>query len=230
MPNRLLNGLLLLVMAQLVCRHLVAFLPEQAADIAWNVVDISRAMGLSATSAICTLLTPWRLLRIKSVCAAVAGYYVVDLVTCITWYVFNTPSPTVTGVAQGAAVATTLWVYWCRSYSQPSDPLLPGYVYCVRHIPTNTQDFAISLCGIFGSNGGYSIYIDGYMWKFAQGRLVCRKVTDIPPLTYHVTRGAHVTDAILRELNDAVGMRWSIRYNCVTILGRIWQRSLRGTL
>jgi len=229
MSSRSLNALLSVVTVQLVLRHLVAFLPDQAADIAWNVADISRALGLSATLALCTILTPWRLLRVKSVCAALTGYYIVDLVTCTTWYAFHTPSPIITGVAQGVVVTAVVCVYWYRSYCQPSDTLIPGYVYCVRHIPTTGQDFAISLMGIFGPDGGYSIYIDGYMWKFAKGRLVCRKVSSIPMLAYHVTRGVPATDAVLRELNDALGMRWSIRYNCVTVLGRIWRRSLHGT-
>lgn len=233
MPNLLQNQqpsqnltvrlLLLVVLAALVSRHLLPALPELAADIAWYITDVLRAIGMFAALAMCATLTPWRMLRIKCLCAALCAYYVSDAILCATWYAWNFPSPIITLVIQGAAFFVATSYYWQRSYEQPSDQLEPGHLFSVRHIPANPQDFLISMSGLYGPDGGYSLYADGYLYKFASGRMVRRKVSSLPAISYHVTRGARLDDAIISRLDDLVGMQWSLNKNCLTTLGRIWR-------
>lgn len=114
--------------------------------------------------------------------------------------------------------------YWRRSYDQPSDAIEDGYLYCVRHIPSNAQDFLISMLGIYGSDGGYSLYANGHLYKFASGRLVRRKVSSLPSISYHVQRGGKTAPDLIEYLDSMIGTKWTWRENCLTILAPIWRR------
>lgn len=221
--NRTVSLLLLVVMAQWACRHLLPLLPVQAADLAWNIADVLRAIGMAATIGLCVTLTPWRMLRLKCFLAAFCGYYISDAIVCATWYAWQFPSPILMLAAQGTSFMFSAAYYWRRSYDQPSDPIEPGYLYCVRHIPSNTQDFLISLSGIYGPDGGYSLYANGFLYKFSSGRMVRRKVSSLPASGYHVTRGDRADDAIVSRLDSLIGMPWTLNKNCLTVLGRIWR-------
>lgn len=223
--SRTVSLLLLVVMAQWACRHLLPLLPAQAADLAWNIADILRAVGMAATLGLCATLTPWRMFRLKCLFAALCGYYISDAIVCATWYAWQFPSPIVMLSVQGASFMAAAAYYWRRSYDQPSDPLEPGYLYCVRHIPSNTQDFIISLSGIYGPDGGYSLYVNGFLYKFANGRMVRRKVSSLPAISYHVTRGSILDPDLIAQLDGLIGMRWSLNKNCLTVLGRIWRNN-----
>lgn len=210
-------------MVQWVSRHLLPLLPDQAANYAWQINDVLRAIGMSATLGLCVTLTTWRMFRLKCLFAAFCGYYISDVILCAAWYVWHAPSLPVMLAAQGISFVAAAAYYWRRSYDQPSDPLDPGYLYCVRHIPSNTQDFLISLSGIYGPDGGYSLYVNGHLYKFSSGRMVRRKVTSLPAISYHVTRGDRADEAIVSRLDGLIGMRWSLNKNCLTVLGRIWR-------
>lgn len=217
------NLLLLAVMLAWLARHLLALLPGPDADLAWYAVDVLRAVGMSAALALCVTLTPWRMFRLKCLFAAICGYYISDTLICASWYMWSFPSPIISTVIQGGSFVVAASYYWRRSYEQPSDPLLYGHLYCVRHIPANTQDFLISLSGIYGPDGGYSLYANGFLYKFSSGRLVRRRVSSLPAISYHVTRGAKLDDALISRLDSLIGMRWSLNKNCLTVLGRIWR-------
>lgn len=222
--SRTLSLLVLLVMLQLACRHLLTFLPVPVAEFAWQAADTLRAVGMSATLGLCVTLTPWRNLRLKCLLAAICGYYLSDIVLCALWYWLRIPSPIISGIVQGASFSVAGLFYWYRSYQQPSDRLEPGYLFCVRHIPCTPQDFLISLFGVYGSDGGYSLFADGHLYKFSNGRLVRRKVTTLPAISYHVIRGSRTTPEMIGELDSMIGMRWTWRKNCLTTLAPIWRK------
>lgn len=211
------------MLAALVSRHLLAGLPDQASSFVWYANDVLRAVGMSSTLALCAMLTPWRMLRLKCLLAALCGYYLSDAVVCATWYAWQFPAPIPAAIIQGAGFVIAAAYYWYRSYSQPSDDLIDGYLYCVRHIPSNTQDFLISMSGLYGVDGAYSLYANGYLYKFSGGRLVRRKVSSLPAISYHVTRGDKADDAIISKLDGMIGMQWTLNKNCLTVLGRIWR-------
>lgn len=216
------NLLLLVVMVQWASRHLLPLLPDQDGSFVWQANDVLRAVGMSATFGLCVTLTPWRMFRVKCLLAAFCGYYLSDTVLCGAWYIWQTPSPMVILVAQGVSFTSAGAYYWWRSYASPSDQLADGYLYCVRHIPANAQDFMISLSGLYGPNGGYSLYLNGHLYKFSSGQLVRRKVSCLPAISYHVTRGNKADDAIISQLDSLIGLRWTLNKNCLTVLGRIW--------
>lgn len=217
--------LLLVVTAQLVSRHLLPLLPDQAANFIWYATDVLRAVGMSAALGLCVTLTPWRMFRFKCLFAALCGYYISDAVVCATWYAWSFPAPIITAAIQGGSFIAAASYYWHRSYEIPSDPLAHGYLYCVRHIPANTQDFLISLSGIYGPDGGYSLYANGYLYKFSSGHLVRRKVSSLPAISYHVARGGKLNEALISRLDGMIGMRWTLNKNCLTVLGRIWREN-----
>jgi hypothetical protein len=224
-PNqsRAVKLLLLTVLAALVSRHLLAAFPDQEADFVWYAADVLRAVGMFASIGLCVTLTPWRMLRLKCLLAALCGYYISDMIVSATWYAWGFPSPIPAMVIQGLGFILAAAYYFWRSYEQPSDSLESGYLYCIRHIPSNAQDFLISLSGLYGPDGAYSLYADGYIYKFASGQLVRRKVSTLPAISYHVTRGDKLDPDILARLDGLIDMRWSLNKNCLTVLGRIWR-------
>lgn len=216
--------LLLVVTAQLGLRHLLPLLPDQAAEFAWYASDVLRPIGMSAAIALCATLTPWRFLRLKCFLAALCGYYISDVIVCASWYALGFPSPIIAAFVQGSSFIFAATYYWSRSYSQPPDALEYGYLYSVRHIPANTQDFLISLSGLYGVDGGYSLWANGYLYKFSGGRLVRRKVSNLPAISYHVTRGDKCNAELTAHLDSLIGMPWTLNKNCLTVLGRIWRQ------
>lgn len=216
--------LLSVVVAALVSRHLLPALPELATDTVWHITDVLRAVGMFGSLGLCATLTPWRMLRLKCFLAALCGYFISDAIVCATWYAWGFPSPMAAVVIQGVGFLAAALYYWRRSYDQPSDAIKDGYLYCVRHIPSNTQDFLISMLGVYGSDGGYSLYANGYLYKFASGRLVRRKVSSLPSISYHVQRGGKTAPDLIEYLDSLVGTKWTWRENCLTILAPIWRR------
>jgi len=222
--SRAVKLLLSIVLAALVSRHLLAVLPEAVNSFAWQANDVLRAVGMSAALGLCVSLTTWRTLRMKCLLAALCGYFVSDAIVCATWYAWGFPSPISAVVIQGAGFLSAAAFYWRRSYSQPSDRLEHGYLYCVRHIPSNSQDFLISMLGVYGPDGGYSLYANGHLYKFSGGRLIRRKVSSLPSISYHVQRGAKASPDLIESLDELVGTKWTWRQNCLTILAPIWRR------
>jgi len=222
-PNRVVKVLLLVVLVALVTRHLLPALPELESDFVWKSLDVFRAIGMAGALGLCATLTQWRMLRLKCLIAALCGYYISDAIVCATWYIWHFPSPISALIIQGAGAIAAFSFYWWRSYTQPSDYLEHGRLFCVRHIPCNTQDFLISMSGLYGPDGGYSLYANGFLYKFSGGRLVRRKVSSLPAISYHVTRGAKLDEALISRLDSLIGMRWSLNKNCLTVLGRIWR-------
>lgn len=221
--NRAVKLLLSIVLAALVSRHLLAVFPDRASDFVWYAADVLRAVGMGAALGLCATLTPWRMLRLKCLLAALCGYYISDAVVSATWYAWSFPSPIAAFIVQGAGFLLAAIYYWRRSYDQPSDHLEHGYLFSVRHIPSNIQDFLISMSGLYGPDGGYSLYANGYLYKFSGGQLIRRKVSTLPAISYHVTRGAKLDPALISRLDSMIGMRWSLNKNCLTVLGRIWR-------
>lgn len=215
--------LLLVVLAALVTRHLLPALPALESDLVWKSLDVFRAIGMAGALGLCATLIPWRALRFKCLIAALCGYYISDAIVCATWYIWHFPSPISALIIQGLGAIAAFSFYWWRSYAQPSDYLEHGRLFCVRHIPGNTQDFLISMSGLYGPDGGYSLYANGFLYKFSGGRLVRRKVSSLPAISYHVTRGAKLDEALISRLDSLIGMRWSLNKNCLTVLGRIWR-------
>lgn len=222
-PSHAVKVLLVVVLAALVSRHLLAVLPEVVSSFVWYANDVLRAVGMSATLGLCATLTPWRMLRFKCLIAALCGYYISDSIVCATWYIWHFPSPISALIIQGLGAILAFSFYWWRSYAQPSDYLEHGRLFCIRHIPSNTQDFLISMSGLYGPDGGYSLYANGFLYKFSGGRLVRRKVSSLPAISYHVTRGSKLDPELISRLDSLIGMRWSLNKNCLTVLGRIWR-------
>jgi len=218
--TRALSVLVALGMVLMALRHLSGALNSDP----WYVGDTLRAAALAVAFSIALVLTPWPNLKIKCLMASMVGYYVSDTILCAGWYWLQWPDFLLASVIQGACFVLAALVYLRRSYDQSSDDVIPGYLYSVRTIPRNTQNFIISLAAIFGPDGAYSLYADGHLYKFSNGKLVKRRVSYLPPHVYHIERGAKITDDLLSRLDGLVGSEWSIKDNCLTVLGRIWRR------
>lgn len=178
---------------------------------------------MAAALSLGVMLCPWTNLRLKCLLAALAAYYASDIVLCLLWYALGVPSPLITLLVQGGVFLGAALIYAMRSYQMPSDELKPGYLYCVRKIPSNTQDMLISMATSYGPDGAYSLYIDGHVYKFAAGRLVKRKVSQLPSNSYHVIRGGKIDQKLKDRLDSLVGIKWSLKKNCLTVLGKIWR-------
>lgn len=213
--------LVALVMGLLVARHLAALLsPEQA----WVAADTLRAASMSAACSLVLALMPWRMLRLKCLVAAMAGYYLADLVLCVLWYYFNLTDPIIVGAGQGSAFIMSAILYWLRSYRVNSLTPITGMAYELRTIPKSPQDFLIALAGLFGSAGGYAIWADGQIYSYRRGILVATPIDRLPPGRYHVSQGVKATPALINDLQSMIGRRWTWRQNCITVIAPIWRR------
>lgn len=222
--NLAIKLLLSVVVVQLASRHLLPVLLELEASIVWEIADVLRAIGMSATLGLCATLTPWRMLRLKCFLAALCGYYISDIGLCISWYAWQFPSATVMAIIQGSGFSVAAIYYWYRSYDQPSDAIESGYLYCLRTRPQSIQDFLISIIGVYGANGGYAFYAGGKIYRYRHGWMVTQQIDRLPLERYHIQRGARLTPVILDDLNALIGKRWTWRRNCLTVLGPLWRR------
>lgn len=206
------------LMLALASNRLVNVLADDGMVWRWHDVTLSACFAFAALWAV--QLVPYASLRIKCSAAVAAGAAVVDLV-CVAlsmhgyWYWL---------VAQAVAGIGLASFYFLRSYDQPSDPIDDAHLFCLRSKPESLQDFLIAMLGVYGPNGGYSLYANGTIYRYRHGELVAKTCAGIPPIRYNVTRGAPITSAMILELQFLVGSKWSHRNNCLTVLGPIWSK------
>lgn len=193
-----------------------------ADDWVWMAHDISMSVSFAMAALMVAQLTPYKHLRHKCIAALVAGCAIVDIAFAAVraeGYMLWIASQAVGGAALSA-------FYWRRSYDCGSlhGPPEPGWIYCIRRVPSTLQDFFISMLGLHGPNGSYLIYANGFIYKYSSGRLVRRKVSSIPSIGYHICRGSRINESVMNELDSVVGSEWSWRKNCLTVLAPIWRR------
>ena len=188
----------------------------------WQINDLLRCASFAAFAAWGVFYVPWGQLRTKCLLAAVFGYSVADLLVSIVWYTWRPFGYATVCAAQLAGfVVMAVW-YYRRSYDQPTIAPEPSHLYCLRHRPTNLQDLIISMCGVFGADGAYSIYCDGFVYGFRHGTLTRVKYHHSE---YHSVIGCAVTERHRRALNAMCGTKWQlIGANCLTTLAYFWNR------
>jgi hypothetical protein len=190
-------------------------------ECVWVAHDISMSLSFAMAALMVAQLTPYKNLRQKCIAALVAGCAIVDIAFSIA-----KPSGYLIWISSQALGGSALAIfYWKRSYSHgAADCIESGRIYCIRRSPSSLQDFLIALSGIYGTDGGYSLYANGYLYKYSGGRLVRRKVSSVPSIGYHVCRGSRIDESVMSELDSLVGSKWSWSKNCLTVLAPIWRR------
>ena len=188
----------------------------------WTAHDISMSLSFALAALMAAQLTPYKHLRQKCIAALIAGGAIVDIAFSVlkpNGYLLWIGLQCLGGISLAA-------FYWRRSYGHGSTlgSIDEGRLYCVRRIPSRLQDFLISMLGIYGPDGGYALYANGYLYKYSSGRLVRRKVSSVPSIGYHVCRGSKIDESVMSELDSLVGAEWSWRRNCLTVLAPIWRR------
>ena len=187
----------------------------------WVAHDVSMSLSLAMAALMVAQLTPYRNLRQKCLAALLAGCAIVDIAFAISrpgGYMLWICSQALGGAALAA-------VYLWRSYEHESAIAIDdGHLYCIRRKPSRAQDLLISMLGIYGSDGGYSLYAKGFVYKYSSGRLVRRKVSSVQSIGYHVCRGSKIDESVMRELDSLIGEKWSWKKNCLTVLAPIWRR------
>lgn len=206
------------LMLGLACNRLANVLADD--DMVWRLHDITLSACFAFAALWALQLVPYASLRLKCAAAVVAGAAVVDLL-CV---VLSIPGYWYWLVAQVVAGIGLASFYFLRSYDQPSDPIDDAHLFCLRSKPESLQDFLIAMLGVYGPSGGYSLYANGIIYRYRRGELVAKTCAGIPPLRYHVTRGKPITGAMIRELKFLVGSKWSLRNNCLTVLGPLWRK------
>jgi hypothetical protein len=206
-------------MAALVSNRLANVLAPD--DLVWRLHDISITLCFAIAAYLVAELVPYSRLREKCVAAMISGAAMGDFI-CVAleapgyWYVI---------LLQSVMAVAYACVYFIRSYETSHEPVSKdGHIYCLRAKPNSIQDLIISMLGVYGPNGGYSLYCDGILYRYRRGVMVRSKVDPLPSYRYHVTRGAKATDQVKKELEALIGSPWTWRKNCLTVLGPIWRR------
>ncbi len=198
-------------------RLLNALAPD---DLVWRLHDITLSASVLLGVLLAFLFVPYEFLRTKCLLAAALAMLAVDFACVIMqaggywyWLSFQIAS----GVASSA-------FYAARNHSKGLDEIDADHLYCLRTIPRSPQDFLISLMGRYGSDGAYSLYADGSIYRFKKGILVKRRMVSLPSNRYHAIKGARITPDLLVELDALQGKSWSLHQNCLTVFGPIWRR------
>lgn len=195
-------------------------------DYVWKIVDSVRTLAFMLCAWWLTVSIPYARLREKCLAAAVFGYLVADLIICFLWYVLHIRNEIEFIVLHFILLVSYSSLYAIRSYDLSSDEIEDGHIYCLRKIPRSAQDFVISLSGLFGSDGSYAIYCNGYVYKFRKGVLVKLPYAKEKYNGYHIRQGAISTNEMTRELDQMIGAQWELfGKNCLTLLGRFWRRA-----
>lgn len=190
-------------------------------DWVWMAHDTSMSLSFAMAALMVAQLTPYSHLRQKCIAALIAGCAIVD----IAFTIARPENYMIWVCSQALGGASLSALYWWRSYNLDSAIAADdGRLYCIRRIPSRPQDFLISMLGFYGADGGYSLYANGFIYKYSGGRLVRRKVSSVPSIGYHVCRGSKVDESVMGELDSLIGAEWSWRKNCLTVLAPIWRR------
>lgn len=188
----------------------------------WAAHDISMSLSFAMAALMVAQLIPYKHLRQKCIAALIAGCAIVDVAFSVV-----KPNDYLLWIClQGLGGISLAVIYWRRSYGQgsPFGAVEDDRLYCIRRIPCRPQDFLISMLGIYGPDGGYALYANGFVYKYSSGRLVRRKVSSVPSIGYHVCRGSKIDESVMSELDSLIGAEWSWRRNCLTVLAPIWRR------
>ena len=207
------------LMLALACNRLVNVLARD--ELVWVLHDVTISASITFSVMLAFFLMPYEFLRAKCAISAMCALCVVDLFCVVSgasgyWYWL------LIQLISGVAAAS---FYLLRAHGVSLDELSQDYLYCLRAIPRGPQDLLISLGGFNGSDGGYSLFANGFIYRYRRGVLIKQKIASIPSDRYHVTRGSRINQEILAELECLVGKRWTILENCITVLGPIWRRN-----
>lgn len=196
-------------------------------DWQWYLHSLTLTLALAAAFWALLSLVPYSRLALKCALAALTASVGADALGQVAG-LFSHGYP-VWGVTQGLAILIVLPFYWLRSFHQPSAPLDLEHYFCLRARPRGVQDLLISLAGCFGPAGGYAIYANGQMYQFKSGVLTATKLSPHVALRYfHIVKGRPISPSGLLRLRQLVGTKWTLRTNCLTVLGRVWTRRLRA--
>lgn len=206
------------LMLALVCNRLGNVLAPD--DWVWRVHDVTISAGAAFAVLLAFLCAPYEWLRAKCVLASLSAMCAVDFLCVATnaqgyWYWLAFQALAGIGAAS---------FYAFRAHDTHIDQLERNHLYCLRAIPRSPQDLIISLAGRHGSDGGYSLFADNHVYRYRRGVLVKQSVATLPLNRYHVTKGAKITPELIAELESLRGSIWSLRRNCLTVLGPIWRR------
>lgn len=192
---------------------------------AWMYYDLCLTLSLALVLIMLADQIGYKQLKIKCVVAYFAIASIIDFVTLALSHILYSDILAWSYVVQTIAVFPVVFFYAFRRYSEPSDSLEADYLFCLRKKPAGVQDFVISMLGTFGSGGAYALLANDKVYAFRNGRVIKYDITHLRQDDYHITRGARLTTAILEELENTLGTKWTLRSNCVTLLGSIWRRN-----
>lgn len=192
---------------------------------AWMYYDLCATLSVALALIILAGQIGYKQLKIKCIFAYFAIASIIDFVALALSYIFHPDILAWSYVVQIVAVFPIVFFYAFRRYSEPSDPLETDHLFCLRKKPAGVQDFVISMLGTFGSGGAYALLANDKVYAFRNGKVIKYDITHLRQDDYHITRGARLTPAILEELENILGAKWTLRSNCVTLLGSIWRRN-----
>ena len=117
-----------------------------------------------------------------------------------------------------AAIASISWILYAtfRRYTLSSDELKDDFVYIIAKRPNSFITFLASIVGT--PFGRYSYYCDGYVYYYHRDRF--KKISpDRYPMEESTILKTNIpaTDREIENLNNAVGSKWSLFNNCLTV-------------
>ena len=184
--------------------------------IVWQVGAFVDALTIALAVTLAAQMIPYDRLRAKSLAFALAAvawlefvYLAIHLTAGLSFYNYWL-------LIEAGTFLTVAFCYATRPYRLPSDTLDDEHIFLVCRRPHTPQGFYLSLLGLFGPFGGFSLYARGSLYGFRRGTLRATPVTpDYFSSDFHIRRGQPITNNNLAELTAMIGRQWSLRDNCL---------------
>lgn len=195
----------------------------------WGASILADRGKLTVACFLVSILIPYRNLTLKSLFLA---WGISELLLFLNFFLNYYETGFQIPVIWTASFIVLTWMFkiWFRDYDKGNDPLDDVHFFQVGIIPKSPQDFFLSL--FREPIGGSGIYVQGKFYYYRKGKLVIqnRKFLERAQSKYQIRCIRPVDSsrkAVLEGLVDSKYSRWSLLYNCKTVLSPILGRGGR---
>lgn len=212
--------LLTLLAAIVFLRQIPHFVPP---EIAWDIYSITKQLQVALFALYAFSHIPYKKLAIKSLLAIWIITEFADACNLGFWLMFQESYNHITIIKAVLSLGWLLYI-WLRNYDREDDLLDDDNFFLISCKPSNPQDFLLSL--IRDPVGGSGIYYQDKFYHYRKGILQVhnRRYIELADSKYIIRRIRLIDEKRVNVLNSLPGSKyakWSLLYNCKTVLAPI---------
>lgn len=193
------------------------------AGIAWDIYSITKQLQVALFALLAFSLVPYKKLAAKSLLAI---WIITEFIDACNLGIWLLCQESYNHILIIKAVLSLGWLsyIWFRNYDRESDSLDGDNFFLISCRPNAPQDFLLSL--IKDPVGGSGIYYQDKFYHYRKGILQIhnRRYIELAGNKYIIRRIRPIDEKRVDVLNSLPGSKyakWSLLYNCKTVLGPI---------